>query len=161
MAGRLVALVGAAAAVLALGLPWASEDETWHVGGEIGGADALTRGGDEWTGWNLGGTSAMDSHRPVPLVVAALLILLTVGLLALCWLGFERASLARVTAAAALLLLVASLFAFHGIGGTFGADHLVTVEEGVLVWRLAVGLVLVGATRVALLQEYRHDTHVG
>ena len=164
LGGRVLALVGAAAATLALCLPWASEDLTRTVGGEIGGSEALTRGGDEWPGWDLGGASALDSHRPVPLVVAALLILLTLGLLAVCWLGFEwadRAWLARATAAAALVLLVASLLAFSGIDGTFGAGHLVTVEEGVLFWRGAVALVLVGATRVAILQEYRRATGRG
>ena len=161
MGGRVLALVGGAAATLALCLPWASEDETRTIGGDVGGSEALTRGGDEWTGWNLGGSSVLDTHRPVPLVVAALLILLTLGLLALCWLGFERADrawLPRATAATALVLLVASLFAFSGIDGTFGAGHLVTVEEGVLFWRASVGLVLVAATRVAILQEYQRAT---
>ena len=163
LGGRVLALVGGAAATLALCLPWASEDETVTVG-EFGSSQALVRGGDEWTGWNLGGASTLDSHRPVPLVVAALLILLTLGLLAVCWLGFEWADraasawLPRATAAAALVLLVASLFAVSGIDGTFGAGHLVTVEEGVLFWQASVGLVLVAATRVAILQEYRRAT---
>jgi hypothetical protein len=157
LGGRVLALVGGAAATLALCLPWASEDETVTVG-EFTSSQALVRGGDEWTGWNLGGTSALDSHRPVPLVVATLLILLTLGLLAVCWLGFEwadRTWLPRATAAAALVLLVASLFAFSGIDGTFGAGHLVTVEEGVPFWRASVALVLVAATRVVILQEDR------
>jgi len=54
LGGRVLALVGGAAATLALCLPWASEDETVTVG-EFGSSQALVRGGDEWTGWNLGG----------------------------------------------------------------------------------------------------------
>lgn len=55
----------------------------------------------------------------------------------------------------ALVLLVASLWLLGGIAGTFGAGHIVTVEEGLPVWRFSLCLVLLGAARVAVLEERR------
>jgi hypothetical protein len=153
LGARVLTLVGAAAAALALALPCATEDRTVSVEGH---SELLTRGGERWSGWNLAATSGLDGHRPVPVVVWLLVIVGTLALLAFAWLGFERVRrrwIAPVTAAVAAVLLVGSVWMFGGIAGTYGAGHLTRVEAGVPVWRCAVGLVLLGALRLAALDE--------
>jgi hypothetical protein len=158
---RVVALVGALAAVLAMSMPWASEDNT----GEFGTGQALLmRGGVEWTGWGIYDASRLDGHRPVSLTVAMILIVGTVAVAVAAWVAFERTRrrwLPPATAAAGVLMLIVSFPGLEGVNGRFGAGHITTTEFGVVVWRLAVAAVVLGSTRLALLQEatqpLRHD----
>ncbi|WP_432992884.1 hypothetical protein [Dactylosporangium sp. CA-233914] len=154
---RVVALVGAVAALLALALPWAREENTVTVATDLGGtATLLQRGGDMWTGWALHGASRLDGHRPVTVAMAMLLITATVALALAAWATFERPRsiwLAPTVAAVAVLTLIVSIPGLDGVAGRFGAGHVTTVEFGVVVWRVSLIVVAVGATRLALLQE--------
>lgn len=152
MGARVVALVGALGAVLALSMPWASEENT---GVAETGEVLLLRGGSEWTGWSIYGASRLDGHRPVPLTVAMILIAGTVLLAVGAWVAFERTRrwVAPATAAVAVIVLVVSFPGLDGVNGRFGAGHLTTTEFGVVVWRLAVAAVVLGSIRLALLQE--------
>jgi hypothetical protein len=157
LGSRVVALIGALAALLALALPWASEDNAVTVATDIGGtATLLQRGGEEWTGWALHGASRLDGHRPIPVVMAMVIITATVFLVGTAWATFERPRsiwIAPSMAAAAILTLIVSIPGLDGIAGRFGAGHTTTVEFGVLVWRTALAIVAVGGIRLALLQE--------
>lgn len=157
LGSRLVMLVGALAALLALALPWAREDNTVTVATDIGGtATLLQRGGDEWTGWALHGASRLDGHRPVTVVMAMALITATVALAGGAWATFERPRatwLPPAIGAVAALTLIGSVPGLEGVAGRFGAGHLATLEFGVVVWRTALAVVAIGATRLALLQE--------
>ncbi|MGI5177118.1 hypothetical protein ACQEVZ_12375 [Dactylosporangium sp. CA-152071] len=162
MGARVVALVGALAAVLAMSMPWASEDNT---GVAETGEVLLMRGGVEWTGWGIYGASRLDGHRPVSLTVAMILIAGTAVLALAAWVAFERTRrrwLPPATAAAAVIMLVVSFPGLEGVNGRFGTGHITTTEFGIVVWRLAVAAVALGSTRLALLQEeaaqpLRHD----
>ncbi|MEV8512306.1 hypothetical protein [Dactylosporangium sp. NPDC051484] len=154
---RVVALVGALAAVLALALPWAREDNTVTVATDFGEtATLLQRGGDVWTGWALHGASRLDGHRPVTVAFAMLLITATVVLVGAAWATFERPRsiwIAPTTAVVAIVTLIISVPGLDGIAGRFGSGQVTTVEFGVAVWRTALAVVAVGATRLTLLQE--------
>ncbi|GAB3826408.1 hypothetical protein ACFPIJ_06480 [Dactylosporangium cerinum] len=153
MGARVVALVGALGAVLALSMPWASEDNT---GVAESGEVLLLRGGVEWTGWGIYGASRLDGHRPVSLTVAMILIAGTVLVAIGAWVAFERTRrrwLPPATAAAAVIALVVSFPGLEGVNGRFGAGHVTTTEFGIVVWRLAIAVVALGSTRLALLQE--------
>ncbi|WP_238017942.1 hypothetical protein KZZ52_20565 [Dactylosporangium sp. AC04546] len=157
LGARVVALVGALVALLALSLPWASEDNTIAVEGQFFASDALlARGGVEWTGWGIAAASRLDGHRPVTIAVAMVIITGTVVLAGIAWAAFERPRriwIAPGAAGVALLLFIASFPLLSGVQGRFGAGHITSVEFGVAVWRLALAIVVVGATRLALLQE--------
>jgi hypothetical protein len=157
LGSRVVTLVGALAALLALALPWASEDNTVTVSTDVGGtATLLQRGGDVWTGWAIHGASRLDGHRPVTVAVAMLLITGTVALALGAWATFERPRtiwIAPTMAAVALVELIASVPGLDGVAGRFEAGHVATVEFGVVVWRIALAIVVVGAIRLALVQE--------
>lgn len=157
LGSRVVALVGALVALLALALPWAREDNTVTVDTNVGGtATLLQRGGDVWTGWAIHGASRLDGHRPVTVAVAMLLITGTVVLTLAAWATFERPStiwIAPTMAAVAVVELIASIPALSSVSGRFGAGHIATMEFGVVVWRVALAIVVVGAVRLALLQE--------
>ncbi|HTJ40055.1 MAG TPA: hypothetical protein VL738_43200 [Dactylosporangium sp.] len=154
---RVVALIGALAALLALALPWAREDNTVTVATDLGGTATLVqRGGEQWTGWALHGASRLDGHRPITIVMAMAIITATVFLAGAAWATFERPRsiwLAPTMAGAAILTLIVSIPGLNGVAGRFGAGHVTTVEFGVVVWRTAVAVVAVGAARLALLQE--------
>jgi hypothetical protein len=153
MGARVVALVGAVAAVLAMSMPWASEDNT---GVASSGETLLLRGGVEWTGWGIYDASRFDGHRPVALPVAMILIAGTVLVALAAWMAFERIHrrwLPPATAAAGVVMLIVSFPGLEGVNGRFGAGHLTTTEFGVVVWRLAIVAVVLGSTRLALLQE--------
>ncbi|MFG2039751.1 hypothetical protein [Dactylosporangium sp. NPDC048998] len=154
---RVVTLVGALAALLALGLPWAREDNTVTVATDVGGtATLLQSGGDVWTGWALHGASRLDGHRPVTVAFAMLLITATVVLVGGAWTTFERPRsiwIAPTMAAVAILTLIISVPGLDGVAGRFGSGQVTSVEFGVVVWRTALGVVAVGAARLALLQE--------
>jgi hypothetical protein len=157
LGARVVTLVGALAALLALALPWAVEDNTVTVSAATGGsATLLTRGGDRWTGWAIYGASRLNGHRPVALAIAVILITGTVLLVVAAWATFEKPRmiwLAPATAGVAVLVLVTSIPGLDGVPGRFGAGHVTSTEFGVLVWRLALILVIAGAARLAVLQE--------
>lgn len=157
LGSRVVTLIGAFAALLALALPWAREDNTVTVATDVGGtATLLQRGGDVWTGWALHGASRLDGHRPITVVMAMLLITATVVLIGTAWATFERPRSIWVPptmASVAILMLIISVPGLDGVEGRFGAGHVVTVEYGLTVWRIALGIVAVGAARLALLQE--------
>ncbi|MDG6108563.1 hypothetical protein Daura_14295 [Dactylosporangium aurantiacum] len=153
MGARVVALVGALGAVLAMSMPWASEDNT---GVAESGEVLLLRGGVEWTGWGIYGASRLDGHRPVSLTVAMILIAGTVLVAIGAWVAFERTRrrwLPPATAAAAAVMLIVSFPGLEGVNGRFGTGHTTVTEFGIIVWRLAVAAVLLGSTRLALLQE--------
>jgi hypothetical protein len=156
LGSRVVALVGALAALLALALPWAREDNTVAAETTSGTATLLQRGGDQWTGWALHGASRLDGHRPITVAMSMLLITATVVLAGAAWTTFERPRaiwLAPAMAAVAILTLLVSVPGLDGVAGRFGAGHVTTVEFGLVVWRTALAVVAVGATRLALLQE--------
>ncbi|WP_432841216.1 hypothetical protein [Dactylosporangium sp. CA-092794] len=157
LGSRVVTLVGALAALFALALPWAREDNTITVGTDLGDtATLLQRGGDQWTGWALHGASRLDGHRPVTVAMAMLLITATVVLAGAAWTAFERPRtpwLAPGVAGVAVLTLVASIPGLDGVAGRFGAGYVTTVEFGVVVWRTALIVAAVGAARLALLQR--------
>ncbi|GGM69000.1 hypothetical protein ACFFX1_29995 [Dactylosporangium sucinum] len=157
LGARVVALVGAVAALLALSLPWAREDNTFTLQGQLLPAEALiARGGDEWTGWGIAAASRLDGHRPVAIAVAMVIITGTVVVAGIAWAAFERPRriwVAPAAAGVALLLFAASFPLLSGVPGRFGPGHITSVEFGVAVWRLALAIVVVGATRLALLQE--------
>jgi hypothetical protein len=163
LGSRVVALVGALAALLALALPWAREDNTVNASTELGGtATLLQRGGEHWSGWALHGASRLDGHRPITVVMAMVVITSTVFLVGAAWATFERPRslwIAPAMAAAAILTLIATIPGLNGIAGRFGAGHVTTVEFGVLVWRTALAVVAVGALRLALLQEASRRRH--
>lgn len=153
MGARVVALVGALGAVLAMSMPWASEVNT---GVAESGQVLLLAGGVEWTGWGIYDASRLDGHRPVSLTVAMILIAGTVLVAIAAWVAFERTRrrwLPPATAAAATIMLVVSFPGLDGISGRFGTGHTATTEFGIVVWRLAVAAVALGSTRLALLQE--------
>ncbi|MGI5239162.1 hypothetical protein [Dactylosporangium sp. CA-139066] len=154
---RVVALVGALAALLALALPWARQENTVTVATDVGGtATLLQHGGEEWSGWALHGASHLDGHRPIPVVMAMAIITATVFLVGTAWAAFERPRsvwIAPTMAAAAIATLIVSIPGLDGVAGRFGAGHTTTVEFGVLVWRTSLAVVATGATRLALLQE--------
>ncbi|MER7008023.1 hypothetical protein ABT297_33945 [Dactylosporangium sp. NPDC000555] len=154
---RVVTLVGALAALLALALPWAREDNTVTVATDFGGtATLLQRGGDVWTGWTLHGAGRLDGHRPVTVAFAMLLITATVVLAGAAWAAFERPRsvwIAPTMAVVAILTLIISVPGLGGVAGRFGSGQVTTVEFGVVVWRTALAVVAVGAARLALLQE--------
>ncbi|WP_327004196.1 hypothetical protein OHA72_55670 [Dactylosporangium sp. NBC_01737] len=153
MGARVVALVGALGAVLAMSMPWASEDKT---GVATSGETLLLSGGVEWTGWGIYGASRLDGHRPVSLTVAMILIAGTVLVAIAAWVAFERAQrrwLAPATAATAVIMLIVSFPGLESVSGRFGAGHVTVTEFGIVVWRLAVAAVALGSTRLALLQE--------
>ncbi|GAA2383329.1 hypothetical protein [Dactylosporangium salmoneum] len=154
---RVVALAGALAALFALALPWAREDNTVTVATDVGGtATLLQRGGDQWSGWALHGASHLDGHRPVTVAMAMLLITSTAVLAGGAWATFERPRsvwIAPTMAAVAILTLLVSIPGLDGVARRFGAGHVTTVEYGVTVWRIALAVVAVGAARLALLQE--------
>jgi len=83
---RVLALIGAAGATLALSLPWVRELDPVKAGS----AEVSTGDDVVWIGWTLGGAGRLDGHRPVPLIGAVLLVAGTLALLAGCWLAFER-----------------------------------------------------------------------
>ncbi|GAA3195850.1 hypothetical protein GCM10010532_013560 [Dactylosporangium siamense] len=148
-----MALVGALGAVLAMSMPWASEDNT---GVAESGEVLLLRGGVEWTGWGIYGASRLDGHRPVSLTVAMILIVGTVLVALGAWVAFERTRrrwLPPATAAAAVIALVVSFPGLESVNGRFGTGHVTTTEFGIVVWRLAIAAVALGSTRLALLQE--------
>jgi hypothetical protein len=150
---RVVALVGALGAVLAMSMPWASEDNT---GVAESGETLLLRGGVEWTGWGIYGASRLDGHRPVSLTVAMILIAGTVLVALGAWVAFERTRrrwLPPATAAAAVIMLIVSFPGLEGVSGRFGAGHFTVTEFGIVVWRLSIAAVVLGSTRLALLQE--------
>lgn len=150
---RVVALVGALCAVLAMSMPWVSEELT---GTAESGQVLVLRGGDEWTGWGIYGASRFNGHRPVSLTVAMILIAGTVLIALAAWVAFERTRrrwLPPATAAVAAVLLIVSFPGLEGVGGRYGAGHFVTTEFGIVVWRLAIAAVMLGSTRLALLQE--------
>jgi hypothetical protein len=151
---RVLTLTGAVGATLAMCLPWAYEENVVTVGTST----VVARGGMEWTGWGLHDASRLDSHRPVSLVPLLLLAIGTVALLAGAWLAFERRHrvwIPRATALVAAVLLVAGFVLLNHVPGTFGAGHVTTTRYGVVVWRLAVLLVLLGAARLSVLFEIR------
>jgi hypothetical protein len=153
MGARVVALVGALGAVLAMSMPWASEDNT---GVAQSGETLLLRGGVEWTGWGIYGASRLDGHRPVSLTVAMILIAGTVLVALGAWVAFERAGrrwLPPSTAVTAVIMLIVSFPGLEGVSGRFGAGHVTVTEFGIVVWRLSVAAVALGSTRLALLQE--------
>jgi hypothetical protein len=156
LGSRVVALGGAIAALLALALPWAREENTVTVGTDRGGTATLLERGDAWSGWALYGASRLDGHRPVSIVMAMLLITATVVLVGAAWATFERPRsiwIAPAMAAVALLTLIVSFPGLEDVRGRFGAGHTMTLEFGVVVWRIAFALVAVGGARLALLQE--------
>jgi hypothetical protein len=147
---RVLALSGAVGALLAMCLPWASEENVVTVGFST----VVAEGGDEWTGWGLYGASRLDGHRVVSLAGFLLLALGTVALLAGAWLAFERGQRRWVAGSTGLLagvLLVASLVVLNHVPGTFGAGHVTTTRYGVEAWRLAVFVAMLGALRLAVL----------
>jgi len=157
LGARVVTLVGALVALLALALPWAAEDNTVTLATDTGvAATLLTRGGEQWTGWAIHEASRLDGHRPATLPITLTLIVGTVVLVAAAWATFEqprRIWLAPSTAGAALLVLITSFPGLNGVPGRFGAGHVTSTEFGVVVWRVALVFVIVGAVRLALLQE--------
>ncbi len=153
MGARVVALVGALGGVLAMSMPWASEEVT---GTAESGQVLLLRGGDTWTGWGIYGASRFNGHRPVSLTVAMILIAGTVLVALAAWVAFERTRLRwlpPVTAAAAAIMLIVSFPGLEGVSGRLTASHSVSTEFGIVVWRLALVAVVLGSTRLALLQE--------
>ncbi|MER7283257.1 hypothetical protein ABT369_53395 [Dactylosporangium sp. NPDC000244] len=153
---RVVALVGAIGALLALALPWAREDSTVSVETNFGTATLLQPGGDQWSGWALHGASRLDGHRPVTVAMAMLLITATFVLVGAAWATFERPRaiwVAPTMAGVAVMTLIVSVPGLDGVAGKFGAGHVTTVEFGLAVWRTALAIVAVGAIRLALLQE--------
>ncbi|WP_433060566.1 hypothetical protein [Dactylosporangium sp. CS-033363] len=157
LGSRVVALIGAIAALIALALPWAREDNTVTVETDYGTtATLLQRGGDVWNGWALHGASRLDGHRPVTVAMAMLIITATVVLVGAAWAAFERPRaiwVAPTMAAVAILTLIVSIPGLDDVAGRFGAGHVTTVEFGLLVWRVGLAVVAVGAARLALLQE--------
>ncbi|GAA2636060.1 hypothetical protein GCM10010399_81180 [Dactylosporangium fulvum] len=159
LGARVVALVGGIAALLALALPWASEDNTITVRSDASPVTyeaLLARGGEEWTGWGIHAASRLDGHRPVTLLVAMVIVTGTVLVAGTAWATFERPRriwLAPATAGIALLLLTASFPGLAGVQGRFGGGHITSVEFGVVVWRVSLAVVVAGAVRLALLQE--------
>ncbi|GAA3292948.1 MULTISPECIES: hypothetical protein [Dactylosporangium] len=156
LGSRVVALIGAIAALLALALPWAREDNTVTVETNFGASTLLQRGGDVWSGWTLHGASRLDGHRPITVAMAMLLITATLVLVGAAWTTFERPRaiwVAPTMAGVALLTLAISMPGLDGVAGKFGAGHVTTPEFGLVVWRTALAVVVVGATRLALLQE--------
>ncbi|WP_433219314.1 hypothetical protein ACQP00_14860 [Dactylosporangium sp. CS-047395] len=156
LGSRVVALIGAVAALIALALPWAREDNTVTVETNYGTATLLQRGGDVWNGWALHGASRLDGHRPVTVAMAMLIITATVVLVGAAWAAFERPRaiwVAPTMAGVAILTLVVSIPGLDDVAGRFGAGHQTTVEFGLLVWRVALAVVAIGAARLALLQE--------
>jgi hypothetical protein len=157
---RVLALVGALLALLALGLPWARQDSTKVIDYET----VLLHDGMRWTGWGLHVASRLDGQRPTS---AALVFVLVGGSLVLvlgAWLSFElprAAWLPMVMALIAAALLVGSFVATRhlagaeAIVGTSDDDRTIIGEYGPAIWRIAMLAVLLATVRLGLLVDTR------
>lgn len=154
LGARVLALVAAFAAVLALCLPWAQQAETKKVDGDL----FLLRGGVEWTGWGLHAASTLNGQRPAGVACVVILAGGSLILLLGTWLAFERPRsdwLAKLMALLALVLVLGSLWATRDLHGTDAyADHdVITTGYGVTVWRIAVLAALFATVRHGVLME--------
>jgi hypothetical protein len=145
LGGRVLALIGAAVAIVTLPLPWAVQ---YREGAE--------NPPDQWSGWNLHGASHLDGHRPVSLATVILFVAGSVALLILTWYAFERPA-ARWTAYAgfglALILLILSFVLVSGVPSNRGVSDRVELTYGIEIWRLALIATMLGAARWGVLQE--------
>ncbi len=148
-ASRVLMAICSVQALLALGLPFALEDN----------ADPLALvpfdGTEVWSGWSLARASRLDGHQPVSTAFVIVLVAATVVLVILAWLALERpvkwpaAAVAVVGAA----LLVSSVLIGNAVNGTFGDGHVGTPSWGLAVWRVALLLAVAAAVRALVLAE--------
>jgi len=151
---RVLALVGALVAVLALGLPWAQQEYTKVIDHD----PFLLHGGMRWTGWGLHTASSIDGERPMSVAWVVVLAGGSLILLLGAWLSFElprSAWLPMIMALIAAVLLLGSFWATRHLVGTSDGARTITTEYGPAIWRTAMLAVLFATVRLGLIMDKR------
>jgi hypothetical protein len=142
-AACVTAVAAAVTAVLSLATPWAVES----AGDSFADSHDLAYWQRSWSGWGLAGASSIDRYRPLPVLIAALLVIATVAVLALAWraldTGSEQWSIA--TGSLALVLLIISIPIAAHLQGASAGGYPTDSSWGLDLHRTALALITVTA----------------